>query len=145
MLVAIQPFLKYADFTGRARRAEFWWFVLLVFVLEFVVSNAAFNYGLNPKIAVLVFWLAVLTPCFAVMARRLHDSDRSSRYLIIPFLFVAMLVFAVRVDGNGLPGMVLAVIATASILILAAMGWFTILMLWPGTEGKNRYGVQSDV
>jgi len=61
---------KYADFTGRAARPEFWWFVLAQFVVGVI---------LNMILPVLggLFSLALLVPSLAVGARRLHDIGKS--------------------------------------------------------------------
>ena len=63
-------FSKYADFSGRATRSEFWWWALFVLL----VSAAA---GIISEVLSGIFSLAVLLPYLAVGARRLHDTDRS--------------------------------------------------------------------
>ncbi len=63
-------FSKYADFSGRATRSEFWWWALFV-----ILASAAI--GIVSEVASGVFSLAVLLPYLAVGARRLHDTDRS--------------------------------------------------------------------
>jgi uncharacterized membrane protein YhaH (DUF805 family) len=69
-------FRKYADFTGRAPRSEYWWFVLFVFLVSLIVAV------LGPT-RVFIFHLAVLLPQLAVGARRLHDTDRSGFWLLL--------------------------------------------------------------
>ena len=63
-------FTKYADFVGRAKRPEYWWFALFILaigvVLEFVSSPISW-----------AFSLATLLPFLAVGARRLHDMNKS--------------------------------------------------------------------
>lgn len=63
-------YTKYADFTGRASRPEFWWFVLFNFVAGLALSVV------SDKVSA-AFSLATLLPNFAVTTRRLHDTDRS--------------------------------------------------------------------
>ncbi len=63
-------FSKYADFSGRATRSEFWWWALFV-----TLTSAAT--GIVSDILSGVLSLAVLLPYLAVGARRLHDTDRS--------------------------------------------------------------------
>ena len=77
---------RYADFSGRARPAEFWWFTLLVvgaFVagtsLDSALGTDVAGYGVLANIAV----LALLLPQMAVGARRLHDSGRSGLWLLL--------------------------------------------------------------
>ena len=75
-------FKKYFDFTGRARRSEFWWFVLFVFV----VSSALSYVGMMiPAVGYLsmAFSLAVLIPQLAVLCRRLHDINRGSWWVVL--------------------------------------------------------------
>ena len=63
-------FSKYATFTGRASRSEFWWFVLFL-----VLASAACGV-VSDKLSA-VFTIATLVPAVAVGARRLHDVDKS--------------------------------------------------------------------
>lgn len=72
-------FIKYADFTGRASRPEFWWFAL--FVALCTSAFALINETLGS-----IFLLAVLLPLLAVGSRRLRDSGKSAWWLL--FLLV---------------------------------------------------------
>jgi uncharacterized membrane protein YhaH (DUF805 family) len=96
---------KYADFSGRARRSEYWWFALFtglaILVLEilFVVLGQASSalqaiFGLLVVIAA----LAVIVPGLAVGARRLHDTGKSGWWQLlnlVPFGGIVLLVFYV--------------------------------------------------
>jgi len=77
---------KYADFSGRAARPEFWWFFLfqvLVMVVTGMVSEV-----LNGLAA-----LALLLPGLAVGARRLHDIGKSAWFLLVGLIpFVGWLI-----------------------------------------------------
>ncbi|MCH5330636.1 MAG: DUF805 domain-containing protein [Alistipes sp.] len=73
--------LHYADFKGRARRAEFWNFVLYNFIASFVIGLVATLIKL-PLLASL-YGLAVLVPGLAVGARRLHDIGKSGLFLLV--------------------------------------------------------------
>ena len=87
---------QYADFKGRARRKEFWMFLLfhyiiaalLVFLLFF--SAGGFEEGQEPSmivIAVLVLYvLATIVPSIAVTVRRLHDIGKSGSWYFISFI-----------------------------------------------------------
>ena len=84
-------FRKFFDFKGRARRSEYWWFVLFV-----IVVSSIFNYGglLFPVLTFVgILCSLVLTiPQFAAMTRRLHDTGRSGWWvLIIVILYVVVL------------------------------------------------------
>jgi uncharacterized membrane protein YhaH (DUF805 family) len=89
---------KYADFSGRARRTEYWLFVLFNMVIAVLLS--VIDYVLSsPGIIGLLFALAILLPSIAVGVRRLHDTDRSGWWLLIAFVpligGIVLLVFFV--------------------------------------------------
>jgi uncharacterized membrane protein YhaH (DUF805 family) len=67
---------KYADFSGRARRKEFWMFVLINFIIGLVLSF------INDYLSSL-YALAVLIPGLAVSVRRLHDIGKSGWWIFI--------------------------------------------------------------
>ncbi|NEA42774.1 DUF805 domain-containing protein [Streptomyces sp. SID11385] len=79
-------FKKYAQFSGRARRAEYWMFflfnaivMLILLVLGLAVSKVLFVlYGL--------YALAVIVPSLALTCRRLHDTGRSGGWFFISFV-----------------------------------------------------------
>jgi uncharacterized membrane protein YhaH (DUF805 family) len=69
-------FQKYADFSGRAKRPEFWWFALFTFLASIIL-------GVVSSMLSGLFSLAVLIPSLAVGARRLHDIGRSGWWQLI--------------------------------------------------------------
>lgn len=85
---------KYATFTGRARRSEFWYFnlfSLIISILLTLIGEAMdFIYLSN------IYSFAVLLPSLAVGVRRMHDIGKSGWYFIIP---IYNLVLACT-DGN---------------------------------------------
>jgi uncharacterized membrane protein YhaH (DUF805 family) len=97
----IEPLRKYATFEGRARRKEFWWFELFVFLVSFALVlaevavvgfDAALESSFGPST---LFTLAILIPGLAVTFRRLHDIDRSAWWMliiIIPFIGAIILL-----------------------------------------------------
>ena len=72
----VQGFSKYADFGGRATRAEYWWWALFIVIVSavFTVINSLFGWG---NILDTLFFLATLLPTLAVTARRLHDIGKT--------------------------------------------------------------------
>lgn len=70
---------KYATFSGRAKRSEFWWWLLFVLLLG-ISSNL-----ISQSLANIVF-LALLLPTLAVTTRRLHDTNRSGWYQLLCLL-----------------------------------------------------------
>lgn len=81
----------YADFTGRARRSEYWYFVLFNFIVSILIglSLGVIAGLLNvPALVYLVhLWsLAVFIPSLAVSVRRLHDIGRSGWWLLLSLI-----------------------------------------------------------
>ena len=106
-------FKKYAVFSGRARRSEYWWWALFVFVVDLVVNALG---GFQPILIVMgrgpsgesTVWsflaaavtLVLLVPGLAVLFRRLHDTGHSGWWLFIVLVpivgLIVLLVFLVR-------------------------------------------------
>ena len=81
----------YADFTGRARRSEYWYFVLFNFIVSILIglSLGVIAGLLNvPALVYLAYlWsLAVFIPSLAVSVRRLHDIGRSGWWLLLSLI-----------------------------------------------------------
>lgn len=98
MDLMLQPLRKYAEFTGRARRSEFWLFWLFTVVVGGIA--AALDYMLFPgafQPVQMLVGLGLLIPSLAVAFRRLHDSGKSAWWLLlwlIPILgWIALLIF----------------------------------------------------
>lgn len=72
-------FSKYANFTGRAVRSEFWWWTLFTFLVSLAT-------GYVSEMASVLFSLATILPSLAVGARRLHDTDRSGWWQLLWFI-----------------------------------------------------------
>ena len=102
-------FGQYANFSGRARRSEYWYFVLFNFLISFVLG---FIGGLLGEKIGTVFtvisglWsLVVLIPSLAVAWRRLHDIGRSGAYfLLILIPLVGAILLIVWFCQPGQPG-----------------------------------------
>lgn len=67
---------KYAEFSGRARRQEFWMFVLINFAISIVLALLDTVLG-DAGLLGSIYSLGVLVPSIAVGARRLHDINKS--------------------------------------------------------------------
>ena len=102
---------KYADFSGRARRSEYWWFYLFttlaIIVLEVlfaVLGQASSVLAAIFGLLLLVGALGLIAPGLAVGARRLHDTGKSGWWLLIglvPFGGIVLLVFFVLDSAPG--------------------------------------------
>ncbi len=103
---------KYAEFTGRARRAEFWWFVLINFVVIFslvvlIIILAGSDDSLTGLGGIIyaVYALGVIVPSLAVTVRRLHDTGKSGWMLLIGLIpFVGPIILLVFYFTDGEPG-----------------------------------------
>ena len=98
MALMFEPLLKYATFSGRARRKEYWLFVLFVVVVSLVANGIDMLLGFAELGPVYFIWgLVTLLPSLAVGARRLHDTGRSGWWLLlslVPVLgWIVLIVF----------------------------------------------------
>ena len=101
---------KYAVFTGRARRKEYWMFVLWNFIVSFVIGiiiGLASVLANAPALSSVVwlYVLAVLLPSLAVAVRRLHDTNRGGWWLLICLVpLVGAIMILVFMVQDGTPG-----------------------------------------
>lgn len=100
---------KYADFTARARRKELWMFILFFYIFGFVALALDCVLGTGATLGSL-YMLAMMLPCYAVAARRLHDTNRSGWWMLIGFVPIV----------GGI--------------------WLFVLMVLDGNRGANRFG-----
>ncbi|WP_233116242.1 DUF805 domain-containing protein [Aggregatibacter actinomycetemcomitans] len=86
---------NYATFSGRARRKEYWMFVLFNFIATFVCM--LIDAVIQMPIFQFVYGFGVIIPYIAVTVRRLHDTDRSGWWILISFIplvgSIVLLVF----------------------------------------------------
>ncbi|MEV7447895.1 DUF805 domain-containing protein [Streptomyces nigra] len=92
---------KYATFSGRARRKEYWMFVLfntIAYILLMVIDLATIGSG----VLAIIYEVAVLLPSLAVGVRRLHDTDRSGWWLLIALIpLVGAIILLVFLASDG--------------------------------------------
>jgi uncharacterized membrane protein YhaH (DUF805 family) len=107
---AKRPLQKYADFSGRAPRAEYWWFYLFVMLGYVAASIIDSMVGLGGTVSpygilTMLFGLAMLVPSLAAGARRLHDIGRSGWWLLIVLVpiigIIVLIVFLVTPSEPG--------------------------------------------
>ena len=95
---------KYAVFGGRARRKEYWMFILFNIIIAIVLGVVEAVLG-SPGVLGMLYGLAVLIPSIAVAVRRLHDTDRSGWWLLIVLLpVIGFIVFIVFMVLDSTPG-----------------------------------------
>lgn len=96
-------FAKYVDFNGRARRSEYWYFVLFNFIVSLVAGFIDGALGLG--FLGLVAGLALLLPGIAVSIRRLHDIGKSGWWVLIALIplvgWIILIVFACQAGTAG--------------------------------------------
>ena len=132
----LMPLRRYAEFSGRSRRKEYWMFALLNVIVMFVIlalifaggfSISAMQGGSPPEAPGVLFWLgaglmaiyflAVIVPSIAVIVRRLHDRDMSG-WWYLGFILLSMIP-------------VIGFLASIAMLVIFCL---------PGTPGPNRFG-----
>ncbi|MEH6491670.1 DUF805 domain-containing protein [Halopseudomonas sp.] len=85
---------KYAVFQGRARRSEYWFFVLFNFIA--IVLLSAVDYALGMSILAPLYVLATFLPSLAVAVRRFHDTGRSGWWVLISLVpVVGSIIFLI--------------------------------------------------
>jgi len=101
---------KYATFTGRARRKEYWFFTLfnlLIMLVLSIIDGMIGLYSIEAGLGVLsgIYTLAVLIPSLAVTVRRLHDIGRSGWWLLIAFIpLIGALILLIFTVLDSKPG-----------------------------------------
>lgn len=87
----LEALKKYAIFSGRSRRMEYWFFVLFNLIVSFVIGFIEGLFG-SPGIVGLMYAAAVFIPSIAVTVRRLHDTGRSGWYILLMAIPLAGIV-----------------------------------------------------
>jgi uncharacterized membrane protein YhaH (DUF805 family) len=152
---AKRPILeKYADFSGRAPRAEFWWYTLALMIVFVIVAIIEGILGIHRMIAGMygpisaLLLLATLIPSLAVGVRRLHDTNRTGWWLLLPLIpDVLMIVMALTTAGavaaGGGMGAAMGGLAITGLLGLITFVGAVVVFIFdvlPGTNGPNRFG-----
>ena len=81
-------YVKYASFSGRATKSEFWFFVLFYYSIIFLLTFSMFffNAGKGVMWVMYAFSLGSLLPYLGVAIRRLYDSNKSAWYIALPII-----------------------------------------------------------
>lgn len=103
---------KYAVFSGRASRTEYWTFFLFNFLISVVLGIIDGAMGSDMQVLSNLYSLVVLIPGLAVAVRRLHDTNHSAWWLLINLIPVAGWI------------------------------WFIVILATKGDEATNKYGAK---
>lgn len=95
---------NYVGFQGRARRKEYWMFVLFNIIISIVLGIIEAIIGTNQVLA-FIYSLAILLPSLAVAFRRLHDTGKSGWWLLIGLIpligsIILLVFFCTDSDAN---------------------------------------------
>ena len=105
-------FVKYADFSGRASRSEYWYFSLFILLLSIcseiidpIIAGVPFlEYDDYWGPATLIVTTLTILPALGVSVRRLHDIDKSGWWILIAFTFIGFILlihWAIRESNIG--------------------------------------------
>ena len=161
---------KFAVFSGRASRSEYWWWALIAFVISMVlqlvgslVSGGGFfldpaDAGLNirqvllPAVPSLVWSLATVVPTLAVTVRRLHDTNRSGWWYLlvlptlvalVPLVYGVLALTADQLGGGDVSGAAVGALIGALVLFLiGGIGGLVVLVFC--ILGPDPRGVRFD-
>jgi len=99
---------KYAEFSGRAQRKEYWMFLLfyiLIYIAFAIIDSVTGTFSTKAGMGLLggLYAIALIIPCITVTVRRLHDTNHSGWWILIGLVpligNIILLVFMVQ-DGN---------------------------------------------
>lgn len=146
------------NFSGRARRKEYWFFALfsLIFLMVAMMLDWVL-FGAPVGILYGLFALFMVLPSLAVWVRRLHDTGRSGKIILWYYLTLFVWIIALIATGfsfimsiaeplaagafMGTPPV--AFIVTYAVGAIGFLIWAIFFLVWvctPGTQGDNKYG-----
>ena len=151
---------KYCCFKGRARRSEYWTWVLAYFLLSFVLSmlnmfimvsrmevmdpGDPLSFYMSPGYILLALvGLALFLPNLGVTVRRLHDTNRSGWWAVAPIvLYVPLYIAMLAMIKNGGDNF-MSIMVIFGLLSLVALAYCIIMLVWLCQDSDpqpNKYG-----
>ena len=133
---------KYANFSGRASKSEYWWFFLF-YILAGVASQfldevvLGHSYWINYGPIGTIVNLILIIPILSAGARRLHDTNRSGWWQLLILIVLAVVYYQKGMLTKGL------ITSSYFITLFLALGIYILLIVWLASKGekkKNRFG-----
>lgn len=118
----LMPYRRYADFSGRSQRKEYWMFALFQFIVAMILLTVMFVGGMGSVNEMtgqaepgtlfyiglgllVIFGLGSLIPSLAVSVRRFHDQDKSGWFLLLQLIpYIGGIIVLVFMCLAGTPG-----------------------------------------
>ena len=143
---AIRPLKRYAQFSGRAPRAEYWWFYLgyiILYAILTILTRISAIFGILGLV-----YLGLIIPMIAVGVRRLHDTNRTGWWVLapmIPYLIGLAMIVPAIISGaaGGVNPFNMASLGAAGIFFMIGFVMAIVVFIFtvlPGTKGPNRFG-----
>ncbi len=135
---------KYAVFRGRARRKEYWYFLLLHMIIMISLAFADHFIGtVDPQTGVRqitgIYVLLTFIPFIAVQVRRLHDTGRSGKWVLLQLVISSLpfFILTLRIKYHELYIILLFI---CGMTLFAVNLLILVFLLLDGTPGDNQYG-----
>ena len=145
---ALLPMKRYAQFSGRAPRAEYWWFYLATLVIGWVIAildialGTAKSFG-DTGILGLLFTLATFVPSIAVTVRRFHDTNRSGLWLlgfVLLFIPLGLAILLGEKSGEAFSAVSIGTLVVGGLALVIVGIMMFVFCVTRGDIGENRYG-----
>lgn len=147
-------FVKYVNFKGRASRSEFWWTILFIFSVNLIISLINSTMLDTDESFINTIWsIAIFIPFLSLSVRRLHDTNKSGWWLLLPVAItfvstVVMVVFLLFAGYNVsalsdtdiaqevLNSAAIGLIIGASILLICYLAGFVVYIVFMAIAEK---------
>ena len=139
-------FNRYATFTGRATRSEYWWWILFCFLSIIAIciiaaligvatagSRGGGLFGFFFLLPFIIFCIVILVPSWAVLFRRLHDAGHPGYWILLYLVPYVISLFAALV-GSQIMSMLFGFLSFAGSIVLL------VFVLQPSQPYDNQFG-----
>lgn len=139
-------FNRYATFTGRATRSEYWWWILFCFrsiiaicIIAALIGVATAGsrgvglFGFFFLLPFIIFCIVILVPSWAVLFRRLHDAGHPGYWILLYLVPYVISLFAALV-GSQIMSMLFGFLSFAGSIVLL------VFVLQPSQPYDNQFG-----